>query len=199
MLVLVLISLSMSALAHTVFAGEKKLPTKALVYGISPPPIGFVRFCERFTDECKATSGRVSNFSLSRKDWTMVTTVNNHVNNHVQPMNDIDLYGTDEWWTYPEKYGDCEDYVLAKKAILVRLGIPRQVLRITTVLDERGEGHAVLTVVTKDADYVLDNRRAEVRVWSDAEYTFRTRESANDPTTWEVLGQESNTAVATGN
>ena len=30
-------------------------------------------------------------------------------------MNDIDIYGKDEVWAYPDGVGDCEDYVLEKR------------------------------------------------------------------------------------
>ena len=33
----------------------------------------------------------------------------------IVPVTDQDLYQVAEFWTYPNGYGDCEDYALAKR------------------------------------------------------------------------------------
>jgi len=35
-----------------------------------------------------------------------------------------------------------------------------------TVLDNQNEGHAVLTVITDKGDYVLDNKKEDILLWS---------------------------------
>ncbi len=53
-------------------------------------------------------------------------------------------------------YGDCEDYALLKRKMLMQAGWPREALLMTVVRDKKGEGHAVLTVKT-------DTRRVHSR------------------------------------
>ena len=53
--------------------------------------------------------------------------------------------------------GDCEDYVLLKRKMLMQAGWPRQALLITVVRDEQGDGHAVLTVKTDKGDIACEH------------------------------------------
>ena len=49
--------------------------------------------------------------------WRKVVAMNVTVNEAVKPMNDSEIYGKTEVWTYPtESVGDCEDYVLESSA-----------------------------------------------------------------------------------
>ena len=91
--------------------------------------------------------------------WSELYQVNTKVNTTIAPMTDQELYGQAEYWTYPTDAGDCEDYLLLKKRELEAMGFDSGALLITVVLDEKKEGHAVLTVASTDGDYVLDNRR----------------------------------------
>ena len=79
---------------------------------------------------------------------------------------------------------------LLKRRFLENLGFAPEALLITVVLDEKKEGHAVLTVVTDEGDFVLDNRRDEIRRWSDLEYTFLKRQSQRDPRLWVALTKD---------
>ena len=94
------------------------------------------------------------------------------MNRAIAPISDAALDGVPEFWTYPTSAGDCEDYLLLKKRELEKLGFDSGSLLITVVLDEKNEGHAVLMVATKSGDYVLDNRRNDILLWSDTGYTF---------------------------
>ena len=85
--------------------------------------------------------------------------VNLWVNSHVKPMTDMDHWGVVERWNYPDDgYGDCEDYVLLKRKMLMQEGWPREALLITVVRDQNGDGHAVLTVKTDKGEFILDNQ-----------------------------------------
>ena len=112
-------------------------------------------------------------------------------------MSDEELYGKAEYWEYPTDAGDCEDYVLLKKRYLEGLGFPPEALLITVVLDEKSEGHAILTVTADTGDYVLDNRRNEILRWNDVSYRFLKRQSAQDPMRWVALTKEA--PVSDGN
>lgn len=80
--------------------------------------------------------------------------------------------------------------MLLKKKMLVSKGIPAESLRITVVLDETGSGHAVLTLITAAGDYILDNRRNDIRSWAATGYTFLKRQSEHDPRKWVALESE---------
>ena len=96
---------------------------------------------------------------LSAPAWKTLERVNLWVNTHVKPMTDMDHWGVVERWNYPDDgYGDCEDYVLLKRRMLMQAGWPREALLITVVRDKRGDGHAILTVKTDKGEYILDNQ-----------------------------------------
>ena len=104
-------------------------------------------------------------------------------------MTDLEHWGVVERWNYPDDgFGDCEDYVLLKRRMLMQAGWPRQALLITVVRDKRGDGHAVLTVKTDKGEFILDNQNETVVLWSDTGYRFVKRQSQHDPNVWIALG-----------
>jgi len=95
-----------------------------------------------------------------------------------------------ERWSYPDDgYGDCEDYVLLKRRMLIQSGWPQGGLLVTVVRDT-DEGHAVLTVTTDNGDYILDNKRDEILLWSETGYRFIKRQSQYNPNVWVSLGEQ---------
>ena len=165
-------------------------------YTKTKPPIGFVRFCAEHKAECLSNTGVPSRLKMTPDKWNVLYRVNTSVNTRIAPATDQDLYGQVEYWTYPVTAGDCEDFLLLKKRELEALGFPASDLLITVVLDERGEGHAVLTVAATDGDYILDNRRDDILLWSDANYKFLKRQTRRDPRLWVGLEQAKTTATA---
>ena len=90
--------------------------------------------------------------------------INRWVNETIKPMTDLEHWGVAERWNYPDDgYGDCEDYVLLKRRMLMQAGWPRQALLITVVRDKQGDGHAVLTVKTDKGEFILDNQNEDDR------------------------------------
>ena len=109
----------------------------------------------------------------------------------------MDHWGVIEKWSLPtDGYGDCEDYVLLKRKMLIDAGWPREALLITVVRDKKGEGHAVLTVKSDKGEFVLDNQNEDVVAWTETGYRFVKRQSQSDPNVWVSLG-DSRPAVAT--
>lgn len=165
--------------------------TAATEYANTLPPIGFVQFCAANPKECGkySVTERLgpARIAMTPEKWNLLNQVNISVNSSIRPVSDQDLYGRPEYWTYPTDAGDCEDYLLLKKRKLEALGFPARNLRITVVLQEQGEGHAVLTVTTTEGDYVLDNRRSEILLWDDTQYTFLKRQAGDDPRRWVAL------------
>ena len=168
-------------------SSTQKASAFAREYSETLPPIGFVEFCQRNPENCQPEGLFKRRVSMTEEKWLLVRMVNAFVNGAIAPVTDDTLYGTPEYWTIPTDAGDCEDVVLLKKKILLSKGIPEEALRITVVLDEHSEGHAVLTLTSSAGDYILDNRRNEIRAWADTGYTMLKRQSAQDPRKWVSL------------
>jgi predicted transglutaminase-like cysteine proteinase len=102
----------------------------------------------------------------------------------------MDHWGVVERWNYPDDgYGDCEDYALQKRKLLMQAGWPREALLMTVVRDHNGNGHAVLTVKTDRGEYILDNQTNDILLWADTGYRFVKRQSQSDPNVWVSLGE----------
>ena len=174
--------------------------TFAREFGKTLPPVGFVQFCVSNPLDCKGKGGKTFKLAMSPDRWNLIYQVNAYVNGKIAPISDQDLYGEPERWAYPTDAGDCEDYLLLKKRSLQELGFPPEALLITVVLDEKNEGHAVLTVTTDGGDFILDNRRNDVLRWSDTNYTFLKRQSHGDPVQWVALVKQpsSNSGFVSG-
>ena len=152
-------------------------------------PIGWVEFCVEYDPECKTKPSAPRDVVLSGQAWKDLVRINRTVNTNVKPMTDMDHWGVVERWNYPDDgYGDCEDYVLQKRKMLMQAGWPREALLITVVRDKNGDGHAVLTVKTNKGEYILDNQTDDIAVWSDTGYRFVKRQSQSDPNVWLALG-----------
>jgi predicted transglutaminase-like cysteine proteinase len=160
-------------------------------YDQTLPPVGFVKFCASNPAACKP-DGLFQNLSAKPVDmsparWTQLYQINTAINALIKPVSDQDQYGEPERWVYPVSAGDCEDYALLKQRQLEAADFGSKNLRITVVLDEHGEGHAVLTITTEQGDYVLDNRRNDILLWKDTNYTFLKRQAADNPKHWVAL------------
>jgi predicted transglutaminase-like cysteine proteinase len=152
-------------------------------------PIGWVEFCAEHTSEGAQTASAPRDVGLTPKAWTDLVQVNNWVNEKIKPVTDLEHWGVVERWNYPDDgYGDCEDYVLLKRRMLIKAGWPREALLVTVVRDKKGEGHAVLTVKTNKGEFVLDNQEAEVLPWTKTGYRFVKRQSQQDQNLWVSLG-----------
>ena len=152
-------------------------------------PIGWVEFCIEQKQECNTRPAEPRDVVLSPKAWTDLVQVNNWVNANIKPITDQDHWGVVERWNYPDDgYGDCEDYVLLKRKMLMKAGWPRGALLITVVRDKNGDGHAVLTVKTDRGEFILDNQEAQVLSWNETGLRFVKRQSQSDPNLWVALG-----------
>ena len=157
-----------------------------------------MEFCAENPDECRSGPAEARDVVLSAKAWTDLTRINKWVNERIKPMTDLDHFGVVEKWSYPtDGYGDCEDYVLLKRRMLIKAGWPREALLVTVVRDKKGEGHAVLTVKTNKGEFVLDNQEAEILPWTKTGYRFVKRQSQHDQNTWVSLGEPQRAMPAT--
>jgi predicted transglutaminase-like cysteine proteinase len=183
--------------AGTAIAATDDAPLYVAVSEVAKAPIGWVEFCASNPGECAAIPSAPRDVVMTSKAFKDLVSVNRYVNETVKPMTDLEHWGTIEKWSYPDDgYGDCEDYVLLKRRLLLQAGWPREALLITVVRDRKDEGHAVLTVKTDRGEYILDNQAEDVVQWFETGYRFVKRQSQSDPNVWVSLG-DNRPAVAT--
>jgi predicted transglutaminase-like cysteine proteinase len=162
---------------------------RADVFEVTQPPPGWVDFCARQPSECAGPTTVPGELALSWGAWVDLVWINTWVNETIKPLTDLEHWGVIERWSYPDDgYGDCEDYVLLKRRILIQSGWPREMLLVTVVLDKGNKSHAVLTVTTDRGDYVLDNQNADILLWSETGYHFLKRQSQFNSNIWVSLG-----------
>lgn len=167
-----------------------------LIGGATSQPIGHFEFCQSHRAECAIRPAATGPVHVTPALWKMLERVNLGVNGAIRPANDIDIYGKDEVWTYPDRgIGDCEDFVLEKRRILERKGISLANLLITVVRKLDGEGHAVLTVRTDRGDFILDNLSQQIKPWDRTGYRYLKRQASDNTGRWVSLREENNLLV----
>jgi predicted transglutaminase-like cysteine proteinase len=181
---------TLAAIGAPAASNAEERPLFVSVGDNAKAPIGWVEFCIEYEPECKTKPTQPRDVLLSGSAWKDLERVNLFVNTHVKPMTDMEHWGVVERWNYPDDgYGDCEDYVLQKRRLLIQAGWPREALLITVVRDKHGDGHAVLTVKTDKGEFILDNQNDQILVWSETGYRFVKRQSQSDPNVWVSLGE----------
>ena len=153
--------------------------------GRTTQPVGHYEFCQRDRAECEQVTPRQAPTELTRTLWAHIVDVNNLVNTMVVPRTDMEIWGVEEYWSYPTSgVGDCEDYALEKRRRLMKAGMPAGNLLITVVRQPNGDGHAVLTVRTSLGDFVLDNLEPRVLAWHETSYEFLKKQSERHSGVW---------------
>jgi predicted transglutaminase-like cysteine proteinase len=152
---------------------------------LTSQPIGHYDFCKLHPDECVIRPTDLAPAKMTDTFWRKIAVVSAEVNAAVKPMSDLEHYGKDEVWAYPDDgYGDCEDYVLEKRRALYQMGVSLADLLITVVRKPDGEGHAVLTVRTDKGDYILDNLTDKVKAWDETGYRYLKRQAIDNTGRW---------------
>ncbi len=159
-------------------------------------PVGHAEFCRTRPAECTINARFVAAEELTNAKWQQLLAVNSFYNTSIKPMTDEDLYQVKEFWTYPSAYGDCEDYVLAKRRALIEAGWAASTLMIAVVRQENGEGHAVLMARTDRGDLILDNQEGMIKLWNDTPYRYVKRQSQYDAGQWVDIYDDRTTILA---
>jgi predicted transglutaminase-like cysteine proteinase len=163
-------------------AATDVVPLYIEVGEVARAPIGWVEFCASHLAECAAAPSAPRDVVVTPKAIKDLVSVNRYVNEAIKPMTDLEHWGTMEKWSYPDDgYGDCEDYVLLKRRMLIQAGWPREALLITVVRDRNDDGHAVLTVKTDRGEYILDNQTEDLLPWFETGYRFVKTPIAEGP------------------
>ena len=167
------------------------LPAHAAAVGqVTRVPYGWADFCTRRPEECRVDVLDPTDVALTPEVFAELAAVNTEVNGEIEPMSNLDHWGTLlDHWDYPvDGKGDCKIYALWKRRLLLDMGFPRQALLMTIVRDLEGNGHTILTVKTDKGDLILDNMVAEIRYWDETGYKFVKRQSQADPNVWVSIG-----------
>src|SRR5437667_9743628 len=124
-------------------------------------PTGWVEFCAENASECRGGATQPRDIVMSQTAWRDLLRVNKWVNETIKPITDMDHWGVIEKWSLPtDGYGDCEDYVLLKRKMLIDAGWPREALLITVVRAQNGQGHEGLAV-KRDKGEVAPGNKSE--------------------------------------
>ena len=115
------------------------------------------------------TYGKWMSFLAGIKDKdpaTKIREINNYMN-RAPYITDDQNWGTKDYWSSPgefmSKFGDCEDYAIAKYMSLRLLGFNESDMRVVAVKDMNLKvGHAVLVIFLGGKSYILDNQIKDV-------------------------------------
>lgn len=162
---------------------------------LTSQPIGHFEFCKSHGDECRQVKNAGAAPRVTDYGWDVVREINAAVNFSIMPKTDLELFGKEEVWIYPQTAGDCEDYVLLKRHMLIERGFSAADVLITVVRKPDGEGHAVLTLRTSDGDFVLDNLEDEVRPWQETPYRYLKRQDSGNSGRWVTIENGSDVLV----
>lgn len=176
-------------------SGASAAPAFMETAGRTTQPVGHYELCREIPQECRQITETPQPVELTRALWAEMVDINNAVNTEVNPATDMEMWGREELWSYPDIVGDCEDYALEKRRRLMALGVPAGNLLITVVRQANGDGHAVLTVATSLGDFILDNLEPRILAWTDVEYRFLKRQSARHSGVWVSINDGRPVAV----
>lgn len=125
-----------------------------------------------------AVAGSAGAYSASLRNEGIIAkleAVNSYVNSRVRFVDDQVQFGVaDRWMTASETLargrGDCEDFALAKRAMLRAAGVPDKDLYLVVLKDlSRRADHAVLVVRAAGRFLVLDNGTSRIVDLSDVQ------------------------------
>ena len=168
------------------FASAQGIGPHLISHGPAEPPKGFVGFCD--TGPWACGDGATAKKRLKSDVRQVANDVNSRVNRAIKPETDIVQYGVEEKWTLPVSgKGDCEDYALLKKKMLIERGVAPSKLLLTVVFTPKRERHLVLVLRTSDADLVLDNLETRVLDWRKTGYRVVAMQNPADERRWLLV------------
>nr|WP_316653363.1 transglutaminase-like cysteine peptidase [uncultured Gellertiella sp.] len=141
-------------------------------------PLAYLLFCLNHRDQCRKTSG--ATLAYTPRLATTLERVNLAVNRAIRPRSDVG-----DTWSVNPSAGDCDDYVMTKRASLLKQGVPSGAMRIAVVKTGSGKNHLVLFVATSAGEFVLDNLRDHIV--SRPQMSYRVIEvSTGNPLRWAL-------------
>lgn len=151
------------------------------------PPAAWLEFCRKNPGDCETSEHSPREMAFTTEAFEELTNINRLVNRSIKAKTDRKHWGVPDKWSYPDDgYGDCEDYALLKRKLLIEIGWSPAALLMTVVWDKNA-GHAVLIARTDKGEYVLDNLSSKVSLWSSTSYRFVKRQSPRDLKQWVYI------------
>lgn len=151
------------------------------------PPLSFSQFCMQYPEDCQHHDDRrIRDFRSSIQRWRELAQINSMVNFGIAPKDPRASRRDAEWRIFPYE-GNCGDYAVTKRHLLLRSGWPTSALLLAeVVIQATGEHHLVLLVREGKAVLVLDNLSPVVTPLVDAlnRFTIIRAESGTDPKRW---------------
>jgi predicted transglutaminase-like cysteine proteinase len=145
-------------------------------------PFGLSFFCSRKPLRCaKADHVKRIPFELDRSELEQVNREENH---KITPRTDPPV---EPPWDDEATIGDCEEYAMTKRSLLLDRGYPSSALLLAIGLTPSQEGHIVLIVASDQGDFVLDNLQDEVIRWDTLPYHWLKMSTPKDPQLWRAI------------
>ena len=138
-----------------------------------------IESCKSDEDRCSGAERRFVAFArgaASAEGRARIAMINRSVNQAIRYVSDFEQHGVADKWSSPLEslaagIGDCEDYAIAKFALLREAGIAEKDLKVLLVRDTAvRQDHAVLAVRLDGRWLVLDNRHAMLSESRDLPY-----------------------------
>lgn len=152
------------------------------------PPMAYFQFCLRYTGECRPQQivFRGGPIKMTEGRWSDLRDVNDAVNDTIVPQRNLLGLAGEEWLINPGR-GDCNDYAVSKRHMLLQRGWPARVLLLSEVRMASGEHHLILVVRSDKGDLVLDNMSRVVKTWNKVPYSWVRMQSAANPNIWSTV------------
>ncbi|WP_247453596.1 transglutaminase-like cysteine peptidase [Bradyrhizobium sp. 174] len=151
------------------------------------PPLSFMLFCTQYPDDCQEQRDRRKTVFRSRgQRWRELNLINSTVNSGIAPESLSVSRNDYDWQIFPSA-GNCGDYAVTKRHLLLRSGWPSSSLLLGEVtIRTTGEHHLVLLVREGRALFVLDNLSGIIIQLNEAldNYVFLRTESDLNPRLW---------------
>lgn len=144
------------------------------------PPVQYTAFCVKYPSDCNPQRARSGTGLELRKIQFANSIVNAKIAPSEQPKNGWDLYP-------PE--GDCGDYAVSKRHLLLSFGGSSSQLLLAEVRHRStGEHHLILIVLYEGSVLALDNLYEYVLPIGDAvrQYQFLRIASPDNPNVWRT-------------
>lgn len=152
------------------------------------PPMAYFQFCLRYGGECKQQRMifRGGPLRMTDERWADLREINDTVNESIAPQRNLLGLAGEEWLINPGR-GDCNDYAVSKRHLLLKRGWPARALLLSEVKMPSGEHHLVLVVRSDKGDLVLDNMTRVVKTWNKVPYKWVRMQSAANPNIWSTV------------
>jgi predicted transglutaminase-like cysteine proteinase len=154
-------------------------------------PAAFVHFCNRYPDDCKVrqTEFDQTPVALTEARFIELSKINTAVNSSIKPRVKRKSVLVEDWVVAPHE-GNCSDYAVTKRHMLLARGWPSDSLLLAEVAITSREHHLVLVVRTSNRDLVLDNLNSDVRPISQSNYQWIRGQQTENPRFWSTIKVE---------